>query len=501
MQFKKYSQGNLEFISVDADMKRDDKSKPIFLFGGEYFNSEDFAIHYFKSKGYEVFFSENTVWQRLLLLLFYDELEGSPRKYKKTSLIKRYFNYGFYEENKEKFLKRIEYLKTVDLLDEVNKFANNFKIKKTSILCKYLENDQILIILYDMLENYSQNSQGFPDLMVFDDTNLFLCEVKGHKDSLSKNQVVKHELLLSAGIDVSLFCINKKEESLEKEKSKYFNEFFYDYNNFDDKLNSSLKMANNVYSELKGENIQDIKEYFLENYDLDTFIAFLNVISKFSQNKKIEIINDIPPKIIRKSQKEANNLKNLRILNEGQKFEKEGDYINAIEEYKKVKNFKGYKHMCNCYRALKDYETEIDLIYDGINNVTYIKTMAKNNLKRRATRLFKNKNRIKTYETNIKCPDCGCDVILTRLDSKGGIKIFTCSGEDCYWYGGRYDGELSDISNLVYSKNKMEIISSDSQSESTTDNQTFVFCTKCGTKNENGDNFCYKCGNKLKIIN
>ena len=157
--------------------------------------------------------------------------------------------------------------------------------------------------------------------------------------------------------------------------------------------------------------------------------------------------------------------------------------------------------MCNCYRALKDYETEIDLIYDGINNVTYIKTMAKNNLKRRATRLFKNKNRIKTYETNIKCPDCGCDVILTRLDSKGGIKIFTCSGEDCYWYGGRYDGELSDISNLVYSKNKMEIISSDSQSESTTDNQTFVFCTKCGTKNENGDNFCYKCGNKLKIIN
>ena len=52
--------------------------------------------------------------------------------------------------------------------------------------------------------------------------------------------------------------------------------------------------------------------------------------------------------------------------------------------------------MCNCYRSLKEYETEIDLIYDGINNVTFIKTMAKNNLKRRATRLFKNK--IKIYE-------------------------------------------------------------------------------------------------------
>lgn len=500
MQFKKYSQGNLEFISVNVDMKRDDKLKPIFLFEGEYFNSEDFAIQYFKSKGYNVFFSENIVWQRLLLLLFYDELDGSPRKYKRISLIRHYFNNGLYEENKEKFLKRIEYLKTADLLDELNKFGGKFKINKPSTLCKYLENDQILIILYNMLENYSQNYHGFPDLMVFDDNNLFLCEVKGHEDSLSKHQVLKHELLLNTGIDITLFCINKKDELLDKEKSKYFNEFLYDPSDFDDKYNSILKIANSVYNELKEDNIQNIKEDFLIEYDLDTFIAFLNVISKFSHSKKVEVINDIPPKIIRKFRREAINLKDLRILNEAQKFEKKGDYINAIEEYKKVKNFKGYKGMCNCYKYLKDYETEIDLIYDGINNVTYIKTMAKNNLKRRATRLFKNKNRIETYETNIKCPDCGCDVILTRLDRKGGIKIFTCSGDDCYWYGGRYDGDLSDISNLVYSKESMGIISSNNQPQ-IGDNQTFVYCTKCGTKNENGDNFCYKCGNKLKIIN
>lgn len=91
MDFKNYSQGKLEFISVNVDMKRDDKLKPIFMFEGEYFNIEDFAMKYFKSKGYNVFFSENTVWQRLLLLLFYDEFQGNPRKYKRVSLIKKIF--------------------------------------------------------------------------------------------------------------------------------------------------------------------------------------------------------------------------------------------------------------------------------------------------------------------------------------------------------------------------------------------------------------------------
>jgi len=501
MQFKKYPKGKLDFISVNVDMKRDDKLKPIFLFDGEYFNSEDFAMKYFKSNGFNVYFSENTVWKRLLLLLFYDELEGSPKKYRRINLIRHYFNNGFYDENNELFLKRIEYLKTADLLKEISKFEGVFKINKMMPLCKFLENDQILIVLYDMLENYSKNSHGFPDLIVFNDDNFFFCEVKGHKDSLSVHQVVKHKLLLDAGINVSLFCINKNEEQFENEKSKYFNEFLYDPKDFDDKYNSILKIANSVYNELKEDNIESIKQDFLNNYDLDTFIAFLNVIHEFSYMKKVEVIKDIPPKIIRKSKRQAEKLKTLRILNKGQKFEKEGDYFNAIEEYKKVKNFKGYKHMCNCYRSLKDYETEIDLIYDGINNVTFIKTMAKNNLKRRATRLFKNKNKIKTYETNIKCPDCGCDVVLTRLDNKDGVKIFTCSGDDCYWYGGRYDGNLSDVSNLVYSKEKMEIVSLKNQLETEDDVQTFVFCTKCGTKNENGDNYCYKWGNKLKIIN
>lgn len=155
--------------------------------------------------------------------------------------------------------------------------------------------------------------------------------------------------------------------------------------------------------------------------------------------------------------------------------------------------------MCNCYRSLKEYETEIDLIYDGINNVTFIKTMAKNNLKRRATRLFKNK--IKIYETNIKCPECGCDVTLTRLDRKGGIKIFTCSGDDCYWYGGRYDGDLSDLSNLSYSKQLDKIVISNNHVNINNEENKFVYCTNCGTKNDNGDNFCYRCGNKLKSIN
>ena len=61
---------------------------------------------------------------------------------------------------------------------------------------------------------------------------------------------------------------------------------------------------------------------------------------------------------------------------------------------------------------------------------------------------------------------------------------------------------LSDVLNLVYSKDMDKIVMPTNEIESVNDNykQSFVFCSNCGSKNDNGDNFCYKCGNKLKII-
>lgn len=42
------------------------------MFEGSYYNSEEFAVQYYKSKGYYAFFSENEPWKILLNILFKD---------------------------------------------------------------------------------------------------------------------------------------------------------------------------------------------------------------------------------------------------------------------------------------------------------------------------------------------------------------------------------------------------------------------------------------------
>ena len=39
------------------------------MFEGSYYNSEEFAVQYYKSKGYYAFFSENEPWKILLNIL------------------------------------------------------------------------------------------------------------------------------------------------------------------------------------------------------------------------------------------------------------------------------------------------------------------------------------------------------------------------------------------------------------------------------------------------
>ena len=66
MQLKRFEQGKLDFISVDAPHKRM-KSRLMFYFEGEYYSSEYLAVEYFKSKGYDAFFSENTLFPEIFI--------------------------------------------------------------------------------------------------------------------------------------------------------------------------------------------------------------------------------------------------------------------------------------------------------------------------------------------------------------------------------------------------------------------------------------------------
>lgn len=71
MQFKNHASGNLNFINLSTRINSK-YCRPLFLFEGSYYNSEEFAVQYYKSKGYYAFFSENEPWKILLNILFKD---------------------------------------------------------------------------------------------------------------------------------------------------------------------------------------------------------------------------------------------------------------------------------------------------------------------------------------------------------------------------------------------------------------------------------------------
>lgn len=457
MEFKKYDEGKLEFINVKANYIVSKKLQPKFEYEDNHYHSEDYGIKYFQSKGFNAFFAENELWVKLLIYLLHDELKRDS--YHKPSLSNiNYYLYDddYFNENKTKFYKRFNYLKTVNLGDEIK---NNCPTpdKKVIALCNHLENNQILQILFDMISNLNIKKQGFPDLFVFNGEKSFFCEVKGNSDSLSYVQIKKHEILLNTGISVVIFSINKNNNWIKKQKKKYFNKSLFRRTNFIDNYDSKIYTSQKVYDELIDEGIDDFERNFLLNHDSDSFIGFLNIIEDYSFDEKINSIKFPSQELINDSIKMGDEIKEKRILKNGKILEDKKKYNEAINEYSKVDSFKSYKRIIYCYRALRDYENELNFIYAGINNSKFQKK-DKRFFKNRLRRFFKNEDDYSVVKTNMICPYCGEEIVLNNFKTRNNIKFFTCSNNKCYFYGGMFKGNLKDLPNLKYSKEFDKII-------------------------------------------
>lgn len=447
--FKNYDKGSLEFLNVSTRINNK-SDKPLFLFDEKYYKSEDFAIQYFKSKGYTAFFSENDPWKQLLKTLF----KGILKKFKSVSKQKgyktRFYDYEVFKSCEDEINDRMNYLKNISLVEEVNKYRIRLKSQdKIFKICELLDDDQILSMMYYMLQDYNSRIRGFPDLFVFNDNEFFFCEVKANTDVLSAYQVRNHEQLLNTGIDVCLFSINKSKSYIKEEKWKYFNEDFYDVNNFKEAYEFKIKIANRIHKELENNHINDIKTKFLSNHDLDTYMGFLNLMKDYDSDNKVKTIENIDDVIINQSEKEGIKIRNLRHLSKGMYFEERGLYSQAIEEYKNAKDFYGYNRLCICYRKNKDYENEVNLTYDAINNISGIPDNCKIYFKNRAQRLTKNKKRISVYKTNNKCPICGGNEVVTVLQRRNNLKIRICDNGSCYWYGGVYCSDITQFEQVT----------------------------------------------------
>ena len=439
MQFETFENGKLDFIRVDAKVSRRIKSKLMFLFNEEFYSSEYVAVEYFKSRGYDAFFSENTTWKNMLRILFRDIFKKFEKLGRKKHYKKNFYDNEFFRIYEDEINRRFDYLKRTDLISIINQYSIKEWIKYRILkICSILEKGQILSILYDMIQDYAHNHIGFPDLFVFNDEKFFFCEVKANSDILKPVQMRRHEVLLNNGIDVCVFGINKSHSWIAEEQAKYFNEDFIDEDNFMELYDHKIKTANETFRRFKEDGIEGIKAEYFDRYGLDAFIGFLNIIS----NRDQIIIND---EIIIRSIEEGKKIKNLRYLSKGMYFEERGLYSKAIGEYEHVETFERYERLNECYRRAKDGEKQVNLIYHVLNDEDDVPPNVKAEFKSKAKRLFRNKRSITTYGTDRTCPNCGSEVLLTTLHKRNGINIFTCSNDRCYWYGGVFKGNLKEF--------------------------------------------------------
>ena len=142
MQFKEFKQGKLDFIGIDARINRRLKSKPMFYFEGEYYSSEYLAVEYFKSKGYEAFFSENTTWKNMLQVLFKNVFRKFERLAKKKHYKRNFYDNEFFRAYEDEINERFDYLQDADLESLISKYSIKEWIKYRILkICRHLERD------------------------------------------------------------------------------------------------------------------------------------------------------------------------------------------------------------------------------------------------------------------------------------------------------------------------------------------------------------------------
>ena len=230
--------------------------------GSEYF-AEEAAISHYTSLGYHALWTENTYWWTLMGLFFWDvifaktkgavivirdgvQITLDPQDEKFEYLFKQtiqvngipadFFTMEFYERRKNLIKNKIQELLHSNLEQKLKESYKQNYGKKCRIIenwDKYdvntllisiqrLDKVKFIKILERIISNFKDNRAGLPDLIVYNDKDLFFSEVKSEKDKISEEQKEWHDFLSTTlGLKVEIFLINHTETQIKRIKSLY----------------------------------------------------------------------------------------------------------------------------------------------------------------------------------------------------------------------------------------------------------------------------------------
>ena len=439
-QFKSYAKGELSFINIKAE-KAKKGYPPLFNYNGkEKISSEEVGKEYYKSQGYTAKFSENDIWNGFFNQLIYKNIKKLYDLGEITTKNYKRFDDEFYRENEDAINKIFNSLMDIDIKEYIeNNYKNSSKKlneeridyrSKVLKAAELLENNQILMVMHYMVEDYIHHRRGFPDLMVWKGNEIFFAEIKAGSDVLSRIQISAHKTLLKAGIDVVLLTINKRKRTFEKQRRHYKNERAPTKTDYKGRYNLKLETANQRSEILKEYNDEGtLKNFKISFYDKNKnyFMAYLNVLDKqdIKNLKKLSIgEEDIKD--------EEKLIQYLAIMSKGKAFEDKYMYKEAVEKYRETagdienpRRFAAYYRMCLCFRKANKYEDEIAIIKEIIND----DSIPKDKKIRFRRRIEKRINKKDYIESEILCPKCNEEHLKYRKYNRTTTKIYIC--ENC----------------------------------------------------------------------
>ena len=437
-QFKSYPKGKLSFINVKAE-KVKTGYPPLFNYKDKRgINSEELGKEYYKSLGYNAKFCENEIWNSFFNHLIYKNLKKSYELGEISTANKDRFDDGFYKENTIAINRIFDSLLDINIKeyfediykDSYNELSENMINHRPKVLiaAELLENHQILIVMEYLIKDYIHNRRGFPDLMVWNDEEIFFAEIKANTDILSRRQVKAHKALNNAGIDVVLLAINKNKNGLRMEEKRYYKKRKPTKTDYKGRYNFLLETANEKAEELKESNSEEALAKFktkFYNKSATYFIAYLNILNQ-------ENIRNLERSNIREEEviEEENLIKFLSLMAEAKALEDKNMLREAIEKYKEIAEdernagrYEAYNRICICYRKNSDHANEMAVIKNIVNDDQVPKDK-KRKFKRRIERAIKKQE---YHISNELCPKCNQEYLKYKIYKPTNSKICRCT--------------------------------------------------------------------------
>ncbi len=164
---------------------------------------ENGVVSYFQQQGFQGIFVENYAWRAIFALVFWDIIFDFNIHNPLQKRPSDFYTNSFFEKRKVLFINHLESITNKELLQklveknyqEKYNFTNSFMQWHESILplatlfIELLPLEGLKMVLLEMAKDMHKGLTGFPDVLIWNETEYCLIEVKSPTDTLSAQQL------------------------------------------------------------------------------------------------------------------------------------------------------------------------------------------------------------------------------------------------------------------------------------------------------------------------